>query len=81
MEMKDKNYTAKLREVTGEINKVIVGKEDIVEKVLMAILSDGHILLDDIRTLCHRTLQDFQCITKKRANSNIDPEQRCATSS
>ena len=56
MEMKDKNYTAKLREVTGEINKVIVGKEDIVEKVLMAILSDGHILLDDIPGVGKTTL-------------------------
>lgn len=56
MEMKDKNYTAKLREVAGEINKVIVGKEDIVEKVLMAILSDGHVLLDDIPGVGKTTL-------------------------
>ena len=56
MEVKDKNYISKLRDVTDEINKVIVGKEDIVQKVLMAILSDGHVLLDDIPGVGKTTL-------------------------
>ena len=31
----------------GEINKVIIGKDDVVRKVMMSILADGHILIDD----------------------------------
>ena len=32
--------------VIREIEKVIVGKREVVERVLMAVLSEGHILLD-----------------------------------
>jgi len=32
----------------NEIEKVIVGKRTVVEKILTAILADGHILLDDV---------------------------------
>lgn len=35
-------------EILGEINKVILGKEKEVRKVLMAILAQGHILLEDV---------------------------------
>ena len=31
-----------------EVQKVIVGKEDVIKNVLMAILAKGHILLKDI---------------------------------
>ena len=31
-------------QVVGEVKKVIVGKDDIVVKVLLAILARGHIL-------------------------------------
>ena len=31
-----------------EIEKVIVGKEKIIEKIFMAMLSGGHVLLEDI---------------------------------
>lgn len=34
--------------VLAEVNKVILGKEDVVEKVLMAILAQGHVLLEDV---------------------------------
>lgn len=34
--------------VLSEVQKVIVGKKDVIEKVLMAILANGHILLDDV---------------------------------
>lgn len=32
----------------AEINRVIMGKEDIIRKILMTILSDGHVLLEDV---------------------------------
>lgn len=39
-----KNNTA---EIISELRKVIVGKDEILEKVFMAILSNGHVLLED----------------------------------
>ena len=39
---------SQLSAICGEVNKVIIGKEAVVEKVLMAMLADGHILLDDV---------------------------------
>lgn len=35
-------------EILAEINKVILGKEEEIKKVLMAILAQGHILLEDV---------------------------------
>ena len=42
--------------ILKEINKVIVGKEDIVSKVLMAILAEGHVLLEDVPGVGKTTL-------------------------
>lgn len=39
---------AKLNEVINEIEKVVVGKTEIIEKVLMAILAGGHVLMEDV---------------------------------
>lgn len=33
--------------IINEINKIIIGKDEVIEKVLMAILAKGHILLED----------------------------------
>ena len=42
--------------VINEIEKVIIGKRRVVERVLMAILSEGHILLDDVPGVGKTTL-------------------------
>ena len=34
--------------ITAEIGKVIIGKDDVVRKVLMSILARGHVLIDDV---------------------------------
>lgn len=34
--------------VTEEMSKVIIGKKDVIRKVLMSVLANGHILLDDV---------------------------------
>ncbi|MFR3037121.1 MAG: AAA family ATPase, partial [Blautia hydrogenotrophica] len=39
-----------------EVQKVIVGKEDVIKNVLMAILAKGHILLEDIPGVGKTTL-------------------------
>lgn len=45
-----------LEAVIGEVQKAIVGKRSVIEKTLMAMLADGHILLDDIPGVGKTTL-------------------------
>ena len=47
---------ARTGEILSQIQKVILGKEEVVEKVLMAILADGHVLLDDVPGVGKTTL-------------------------
>ncbi len=42
------NYLDVINNIRAEINGVVIGKEKIVDKVLMAMLAGGHILLEDI---------------------------------
>ena len=46
----------KIRKIEQEVRKVIVGKDDIIQKVLMAILTRGHVLLEDIPGVGKTTL-------------------------
>ena len=34
--------------ITAEVGRVIIGKDDVINKVLMSIMANGHILLDDV---------------------------------
>ena len=36
------------KSIIAEVNKALVGKQDVVEKALMAIYAGGHILLEDV---------------------------------
>lgn len=44
----NENYMDIVNEVRKEINRVVIGKKEIVDKVFMAMLAGGHILLEDI---------------------------------
>lgn len=46
----------KLEQIINEIEKVIIGKREMVEQVMMAILANGHILLDDVPGVGKTTL-------------------------
>lgn len=46
----------KLEQVQVEVNKVIKGKEDVVKKVLAAVIAGGHILMEDIPGVGKTTL-------------------------
>lgn len=46
----------KLEQVQTEVNKVIKGKEDVVKKVLAAVIAGGHILMEDIPGVGKTTL-------------------------
>lgn len=37
-----------VKSVIGEVKKAVIGKDDIIIKILLAVLSKGHILIDDI---------------------------------
>ena len=36
------------RKILEQVNSVIIGKEAVTEKVLMAVLAQGHVLLEDV---------------------------------
>ena len=46
----------KTTEILQEVNKVMIGKKQEVEKVMMVILAKGHILLEDIPGVGKTTL-------------------------
>ena len=46
----------KIKSILSEVKKVILGKEEVIEKVLMAVLADGHVLLDDVPGVGKTTL-------------------------
>ncbi len=45
-----------LEKIISEVEKAISGKHEVIEKLMMAILSDGHILLDDVPGVGKTTL-------------------------
>ena len=55
-------YSEKIRDVHSEISKIIVGQEDIIEKLLIALISDGHVLIEGVpglaKTLMVKTLSE-----------------------
>ena len=55
------NYTpAAIAHITGELRKVIVGQEDVIEQILVAVLAEGHALVEGVpgtaKTLIVKTL-------------------------
>ncbi len=46
----------KISGILAQVQKVILGKQDVIEKVLMAVLANGHILLDDVPGVGKTTL-------------------------
>ena len=47
---------SELEKVITEIEKVIVGKRPVIEKLLLALLAEGHVLLDDVPGVGKTTL-------------------------
>ena len=50
-----------LDRTADEIEKVITGKRDVIEKILTALLADGHVLLDDVPGVGKTTLAAALC--------------------
>jgi len=55
-------YAEHLDTVQSEIKKVIVGQEEIIEKLLIALISSGHVLIEGVpglaKTLIIKTLSE-----------------------
>ncbi len=45
-----------MENVIAEIEKVIAGKQEVIRKILMALLAEGHVLLDDVPGVGKTTL-------------------------
>lgn len=59
---KAQEYKLKLDAVLFEIRKVIVGQDDVLKKLLISLISDGHVLLEGVpglaKTLMIKTLSE-----------------------
>ncbi len=59
---KAEEYSEKIKRVRYEIGKIIVGQGDIIEKLLIALISDGHVLIEGVpglaKTLMIKTLSE-----------------------
>ena len=55
-------FVSKYQELTKEIGKIIIGQDDVIEKVLISVFSRGHCLLVGVpglaKTLLINTLAD-----------------------
>jgi MoxR-like ATPase len=56
MEKNTSKYFKVVERVIEEIRAAVVGKEEVIHKVLMALLADGHVLIDDIPGVGKTTL-------------------------
>jgi len=62
LNLRAQGYSKKLDNVLDEVKKVIVGQEDILNKLIIALISDGHVLLEGVpglaKTLMIKTLSE-----------------------
>jgi len=58
-------YMKKIDQIKKEISKVVVGQEEIVDYVLIALISDGHVLLEGVPGLAKSLMVETlsRCIT------------------
>ena len=56
MEESGEKMNNKINEILNEIKKVIIGKDDKIARVLMALLAEGHILIEDVPGVGKTTL-------------------------
>lgn len=54
--MNQSDIQTEIRQLHDEVTKVIKGKDEVVEKVIVAIMASGHILLEDVPGLGKTTL-------------------------
>jgi len=69
-------YTKIISDVMLETQKNIVGQEDIIKKILISIISDGHVLLESVpglaKTLMIKTMADIFSVNNVRIQFTPD---------
>ncbi|OGO78738.1 MAG: AAA family ATPase [Clostridiales bacterium GWB2_37_7] len=60
----------KIPEIINNVSKVIIGKREVTEKILVALLSGGHVLIEDVpgvgkTTLVHAISKSIGCSFKR----------------
>lgn len=73
---KAEDFSAILQDLQKEISKIIVGQDRIIEKLIVTLLSRGHVLLEGVpglaKTLLIQTLSD--CIDSKFVRLQFTPD-------
>lgn len=73
---KSQELSVKIKELHDEISKVIVGQDKVIEKLIIALLSNGHVLLEGVpglaKTLLVQTLSD--CISAEFVRLQFTPD-------
>jgi len=69
-------FSTALQNLQKEISKVIVGQDEVIEKLIVALLSKGHVLLEGVpglaKTLLVQTISD--CIDSKFVRLQFTPD-------
>jgi MoxR-like ATPase len=62
LNQKAEKYSEKIKKVHSEISKVIVGQDKVIKKLLIALISNGHVLIEGVpglaKTLMIKTLSE-----------------------
>ncbi|MCD6455944.1 MAG: AAA family ATPase, partial [Methanophagales archaeon] len=62
LNLQAQEYATRLNDVLNEIRRVIVGQESVLNKLLICLVADGHVLLEGVpglaKTLMVKTLSD-----------------------
>jgi len=69
-------YSKDLKAIIGEMHRVIIGQENVLEKLILALVADGHVLLEGMpglaKTLMIKTLSDTIDASFKRIQFTPD---------
>jgi len=73
---KAEKFSEKILKVHSEVSKVIVGQDDVVEKLLIALIANGHVLVEGVpglaKTLMIKTLSE--CINSDFSRLQFTPD-------
>ncbi|HEX54889.1 MAG: ATPase [Candidatus Altiarchaeales archaeon] len=62
LNLQSKRYAEKLNKVLDEVKKVIVGQEEVLNRLILSLIADGHVLLEGVpglaKTLMIKTLAE-----------------------
>jgi len=76
LNLQAQEYSKRLKEVLNEIRRVIVGQESVLEKLLLCLVANGHVLLEGVpglaKTLMVKTLSETLSASFRRIQFTPD---------